>query len=49
MRNPNMHKTCKYYRDLINHLIRKSKKVTTPHVLKNVKETAKSFGLELMN
>ena len=47
MKNPNMYKKYKSYRDLINHRIRKSKKSTMPHILINFKKTVKSFGLEL--
>ena len=42
-----MYKMYKYYRDLIKHLIKKSKNSHFAHTLKNFKKTLKNFGLEL--
>ena len=43
-KSPIIYKKYKYYRDLINHLIRKSKKVTMPHILNSFKKTVGNFG-----
>ena len=41
------YKKYKYYRDQINHLIRKSKRIIILPMLKTSKQTLKNFGLEL--
>ena len=44
-KNPIWYQKYKYYRDLINHLIRKSKTAIMPHIFKNFKTILRNFGV----